>query len=460
MSRKTDAVVARTIGIDTGKNMLHLIGLDDNGAIVLREKVSRGRIAARLTNVPQCLIGIEAGMATHYVARELIALGHDVKQVPTAYARPFRQGHKNDFRDAHAIAEAVQRPSTRCVPVKTNDQLDLQALHRVRSRLISDRTAVINQIRSFLLEHGIAVRQGLRFLRQQLPELLAKRIDVLSPRMIRIIEDLSGDWRHLDGRIEQVTEEIEGLARGTEGCRQLMTVPGVGPIIASAMIAAIGNGAAFAKGRDFAAWLGLVPKQMSTGDRTILGRISKSGNRYLRMLFMQGARVILLRPENWQKHSCGAWLTAAAKRLHHNVLATALANKLARITWTVLAQGRSYEARVEPRTAEGSGCNLRAGPSHTQAKQKDTCRGLRVELRRWRNGLAVASVIWWHYWPFRAFLRIRSDARGYPRWPAAQTLRSRAGYRSARPIPSRSSHSACNARPEHRAAAMLFLISG
>jgi transposase len=141
------------------------------------------------------------------------------------------------------------------------------------------------------------------------------------------------------------------LARGTEGCRQLMTVPGVGPIIASAMMAAIGNGAAFAKGRDFAAWLGLVPKQMSTGDRTILGRISKRGNRYLRMLFMQGARVILLRPENWQKHSFGAWLTAAAKRLHHNVLATALANKLARITWTVLTQGRSYEARVEPRTA-------------------------------------------------------------------------------------------------------------
>jgi transposase len=145
MSRKTDAVVARTIGIDTGKNALHLIGLDDNGAIVLREKVSRGRIAARLANVPQCLIGIEAGMATHYVARELMALGHDVKQVPPAYARPFRQGHKNDFPDAHAIAEAVQRPSTRCVPIKTDDQLDLQALHRVRSRLIGDRTAAINQ---------------------------------------------------------------------------------------------------------------------------------------------------------------------------------------------------------------------------------------------------------------------------------------------------------------------------
>ena len=197
MSCNTDTVVARTIGIDTGKNTLHLIGLDDKGAIVLREEVSRGRIAARLANVPRCLIGIEAGMATHYVARELIALGHDVKQVPPAYARPFRQGHKNDFRDAHATAEAVQRPSTRCVPVKTDDQLDLQALHRVRSRLISQRTAVINQIRGFLLEHGIVVRQGLRFLRQQLPDILARRIDVLSPRMSRIIEDLGGDWRRL-----------------------------------------------------------------------------------------------------------------------------------------------------------------------------------------------------------------------------------------------------------------------
>lgn len=346
MLLKTDAGIATTIGIDTGKNTLHLIGLDDQGTIVLREKIARGRIRTRLANVPRCLIGIEAGMATHYVARELIALGHDVRQVPPAYAKPFRQAHKNDFRDAYAIAEAVQRPSTRCVPVKTDDQLDLQALHRVRSRLIGARTAVINQIRSFLLERGIAVRQGLRFLRQQLPEILAKRVDVLSPRMIRIIEDLSSDWRRLDERIDCVTEEIEQLAKGTETCRQLMTVPGIGPIIASAMVAAIGNGVAFAKGRDFAAWLGLVPKQMSTGDRTILGRISKRGNRYLRTLFMQGARVILLRPANWAKHSFGPWLTAAAKRLHHNVLATALANKLARIAWTVLAQQRNYEARV------------------------------------------------------------------------------------------------------------------
>ena len=395
MSHKTAATVAHTIGIDTGKNTLHLIGLDDKGAIVLREKIARGRIAARFANVPRCLIGIEAGMATHYVARELIALGHDVRQVPPAYAKPFRQGHKNDFRDAHAIAEAVQRPSTRCVPVKTDDQLDLQALHRVRSRLVGQRTAVINQIRGFLLEHGIAVRQGLRFLRQQLPDILAKRGDVLSPRMIRIMEDLSGDWRRLDERIKHITEEIEVLAHGSESCRQLMTAPGIGPLIASAMVAAIGNGTAFAKGRDFAAWLGLVPKQMSTGDRTILGRISKRGNRYLRTLIMQGARVILLRPANWAKHSFGLWLTAAAQRLHHNVLATALANKLARIAWTVLAQESQLRSARRAKSRIGSTCsNPPRGCPTLVPDATDTCRGLRVGWRKWRNGLAVAPVIW------------------------------------------------------------------
>ena len=351
MPRKTDTAVVHTIGIDPGKNTLHMIGLDGKGAIILREKVSRHRIAARLVNVPPCLVAIEAGMATHYMVRELVALGHEVKQVPLAYAKPFRQGHKNDFRDAHAVAEAVQHPSTRCVPIKTDTQLDLQALHRVRSRLIGERTAVINELRGFLLEHGITVRQGHRFLRQQLPQIRATRTDVLSPRMVRIIGDLVNDWEYLDERVETVTDEIESLAQGDVSCGQLMTVPGIGPIIASAIVAAIGNGAAFAKGRDFAAWLGLVPRQMSTGDRTILGRITKRGNRYLRMLFIQGARAILLHPASWAKHSFGPWLAAAARRLHCNVLTVALANKLARIALTVLMQGRNYEPRIEPATA-------------------------------------------------------------------------------------------------------------
>ena len=173
------------------------------------------------------------------------------------------------------------------VATKTAEQLDLQALHRVRERLVSQRTGIINQIRAFMLERGIAVRQGIGFLRTELPTILATRTDALSPRMLRVIEELAGDWRRLDQRIDALSGEIEALARQDQACSRLMTVPGIGPIISSAMVAAIGTGDVFSKGRDFGAWLGLVPKQISTGDRTILGKISRRGNRYLRVLFVQ-----------------------------------------------------------------------------------------------------------------------------------------------------------------------------
>jgi len=258
--------------------------------------------------------------------------------------RPYSRGQKNDFRDAEAIAEAVQRPTMKFVATKTAEQLDLQALHRVRERLVSQRTGIINQIRAFLLERGVAVRQGLRFLRAELPRILARPCKALSPRMLRVIEDLAGDWRRLDERIDGLSTEIEVLARQDAGCERLMSVPGIGPIISSAIVAAIGGGDAFSKGRDFAAWLGLVPKQSSTGDRTILGKISKRGNRYLRVLFVQAAWAVLIKPKSWARHGLKPWLEAAKKRLHHNVLAVALANKLARIAWSVLAHGRVFEA--------------------------------------------------------------------------------------------------------------------
>jgi transposase len=200
--------------------------------------------------------------------------------------------------------------------------------------LVSQRTGIINQIRAFLLERGIAVRQGIRFLRVELPRVLATHPDVLSPRMVHLIEGLASDWRRLDERIEDLSSEIQAIARQDAGCERLMSVPGIGPIISSAMVAAIGAGDAFNKGRDFAAWLGLVPRQMSTGDRTILGRISKRGNRYLRVLFVQAAWVVLVKPAVWERHGLKSWIVAAKRRLHHNVLAIALANKLARIAWT------------------------------------------------------------------------------------------------------------------------------
>ena len=219
----------------------------------------------------------------------------------------------------------------------------MQALHRVRERLVSQRTGVINQIRAFLLERGVAVRQGLRFLRAELPDILATRTEVLSPRMVRVIEDLAGDWRRLDERIEGLSTEITAIAHQDVACNRLMTVPGVGPIISSAMVAAIGTGDVFSKGRDFGAWLGLVPKQISTGDRTILGKISRRGNRYLRVLFVQAAWVVLIKPKSWERYGLKPWIEAAKKRLHHNVLAIALANKLARIAWAVLNKERNFE---------------------------------------------------------------------------------------------------------------------
>ena len=346
MTNQTSQATISTIGIDIGKNSFHVIGFDERGAIVLRQKLSRGQIAVRFANLPRCLVGMEACVGSHHLSRRLQALGHDVRIMPALYVKPYLKGQKNDFRDAEAIAEAVQRPTMRFVQTKTVEQLDLQALHRLRTRLVRQRTAVINQIRAFLLERGFAVRQGPNPLRRALPAILAKPGDELSPRMIQMIDGLCNDWHYFDHRIDALPSEIEALVKGDDACQRLMTIPGVGPLTASTMVAAVGDGSAFRRGRDFGAWLGLVPRQMSTGDRTILGGISKRGNKHLRTLFIQGAWAVLIRSKNWHKYSFGGWLEAASKRLHPCVLVVALANKLARIAWSVLNRGRAYEASL------------------------------------------------------------------------------------------------------------------
>jgi transposase len=343
---KPSAQIA-VIGIDIGKNVFHLIGLDQRGAIVMKAKLSRGQLETRLANLPPCLIGMEACVGSHHLSRRLIALGHDARLMPAKYVKPFLKGHKNDYRDAEACAEAVQRPTMRFVATKTEEQLGLQALHRVRARLVAERTATINEIRAFLLERGITVAKGIQRLRKALPDILAKAADALSPRMMRIVEALAADWRRLDERVEEISTEIETLARKEEPCQRLMTVPGIGPVISSATVATIGTGDLFAKGRDFSAWLGIVPKQLSTGGRTILGKISKRGNAYLRRLFVQAARVVLLKRVSWERHGLKSWIEAAAKRLPNNKLAIALANKLARIAWAVLHHGRNFEVSHE-----------------------------------------------------------------------------------------------------------------
>jgi transposase len=351
MSHQSTPSTVATIGIDIGKNTFHLVGLDQRGNIVLQLKTSRAQLERRLANVPRCLIGMEACSGTHHIGRQLGALGHDVRLIPAQYVKPFLKGHKNDYRDAEAIAEAVQRPTMHFVSIKTPDQMDLLALHRVRSRLVSRRTGVINQIRGFLIERGITVRQGPAPLRKALSDILSSNSPTLSSRMVRLISDLAEDWRRLDERIATVSAEIEALAEQDGPCQRLMTVPGIGPIISSAVVAAIGNGAGFKQGRDFGAWLGLVPKQESTGDRTILGKISKRGNKYLRTLFVQAAHVILARRPSAARRGLWPWIEQASKRLHRNMLAIALANKLARIAWAVLARGREYQPMTMPHTA-------------------------------------------------------------------------------------------------------------
>ena len=331
------------IGIDIGKNTFHLIGQDRNGKIVMRARVSRAQLMERLANVPRCLIGMEAGAGAHHIARRLIELGHDVRLMPAQYVKPFLKGHKNDYRDAEAINEAVQRPTMSFVAVKSAEQCDLQALHRVRSRLVRLRTGTINQIRGLLLERGIVMGQRTSPLRKALPAILADPPKHVSPRILRLIISLIEELNTLEARIASLSEEIETLATKDEACQRLMTVPGIGVIISSAVVSAIGTGGAFKQGRDFAAWLGLVPRQVSTGGRTKLAGLSKRGNCYLRTLFVQAAHVILVKKPAAAKAALWPWIERAAKRMaHRNLLATALANKLARIAWAVLARGHAY----------------------------------------------------------------------------------------------------------------------
>ena len=346
MLRQSTPSTVATIGIDIGKNIFHLVGLDQRGHVVLQLKTSRGQLDRRLANVPCCLIGMEACSGAHHIGRRLEALGHDVRLIPAQYVKPFLKGHKNDYRDAEAIAEAVQRPTMHFVRLKTPDQMDLLALHRVRSRLVGLRTGVINQIRGFLIERGITVRQGPAPLRKALRDILSSSSGGLSQRIVRLMIDLTEDWRRLDARIAAVSADIEALAEQDAPCQRLMTVPGIGPISSSAVVAAIGKGTGFRQGRDFAAWLGLIPRQESTGDRTILGKISKRGNKYLRTLFVQAAHVVLARRPSAAMQGLWPWIEQASTRLHRNLLAIALANKLARIAWAVLARGGEYQPKV------------------------------------------------------------------------------------------------------------------
>lgn len=332
-----------TLGLDLGKNWIHMVGLDENGQIVLRQRVRRNRLLAQTVNMPACLIGLEACCGAHHLGRALEAQGHRPRLMPPQYVTPFVKSNKNDYRDAEACAEAVQRPTMRFVPLKTDAQLDLQTIHRIRQRLVSRRTALINQLRAILLERGITVPQRRRVLESRIPTILADEQAGLSPRVRLLIEDLRIEWHDLDTRIETLDAELTASAKQDEACRRLCEIPGIGALNATALVAAVGNAAAFDKGRDMAAWMGLVPREYSTGGRQRLLGISKRGNKYLRTLLIHGARAALpylaVRDD-----ALGSWLRMLLARVHRNVAVVALANKLARIAWAVLTGNRRYEA--------------------------------------------------------------------------------------------------------------------
>lgn len=331
------------VGVDIGKDVFHLVGFDRSGQVVLRKKIKRISLQDNFAGFPRCVVGMEACLSAHFVSRVLRGMGFEPRIIPAIYVKPFSKGQKNDYNDAEAIAEAALRPNLRTVAEKNQDQLDLQALHRVRSRLVSRRTATINQIRAFLIEQGITVRAGLGALNNSFEAILDQRTDEISSRMRRVLTGLRDDWRWLDRRIDQVSEEIREVSRSEENCTRIMSIPGIGPMISTAMVAAIGKGEVFDRGRDFAAWVGLVPQQFSTGGRTILGRITKRGSRYLRMLLVQAARIIMMRPHLWPNYSFGSWLAGAVTRMPANKAAIALANKLARIAWSILRYGTSFD---------------------------------------------------------------------------------------------------------------------
>ena len=338
------------LGVDLGKNVCSVVGLDASGAVVMRRKVRRETLIGLAEKLPPCVVGMEACCGAHHLGRLFAAHGHDVRLMSPEYVRPYVKAQKNDDRDAEGVAEATTRPTMRFVDLKSQDQLDMQTLHRSRDRLVAERTALINQLRAILLERGLIAPQGKRKLGQFLSVLMDEQGGAdLSPRMVQLVEDARAQWVELDRRITAFDAEFVCWAKENEDARRLTTIPGIGAIVASALVAAVGRAESFDRGRDLAAWLGLVPRQFTTGGKAKLLGISKRGNKYLRRQLIHGARAAL--PYVAERDTpLGRWAKGLMSRAHRNVAVVALANKLARIAWAVLRRGQRFAAG-QPMTA-------------------------------------------------------------------------------------------------------------
>ncbi|RFC61761.1 IS110 family transposase [Fulvimarina endophytica] len=334
------------LGIDLGKNSCSLVGFDEAGAVVMRRRVRRENLIAFTAKLPSCVIAMEACCGAHHAGRTMQEQGHDIRLMSPEYVRPYVKAQKNDDRDAEAIAEAATRPTMRFVALKSEEQLDVQTLHRVRDRLVGDRTSLTNQIRSLLLERGHVVAQGHAKLRLALADLLEGETDRLGARMRFLLADMRRRWDELDGRVAAFDAEFAAMARNDERAKRLTTIPGIGPLNATALVAAVGDAATFSRGRDLAAWLGLVPRQVTTGGKPKLLGITKRGSKYLRKMLIQGARAAMPTLRGMDT-VVGAWLRGLLTRAHPNTVVVALAAKMARIVWALLRNACSYEVRPQ-----------------------------------------------------------------------------------------------------------------
>jgi transposase len=334
-----------TIGLDIAKSVFQVHGVDAAGQVVVRRQLKRRFVLAFFQKLPSCLVGIEACASSHYWSRELQALGHTVRLMPPAYVRPYVKRQKNDSADAEAICEAVTRPNMRFVPTKSIEQQGCLVLHRTRHLFIRQQTATINSIRAHLAEFGIVAPVGRRGV-EQLLEIVADANDTRVPEVARAcITALGVQLRALKAEILELDRRIMAWHRSNETSRRLDEIPGVGPALATALVASVADPKAFRSGRDFSAWIGLVPKQNSSGGKDKLGNISKQGDRYLRSLFTTGALAVIRYAKiHGTKHR--PWLAALLARRPTKVAAIALANKIARMAWAMMAKDERYKEPI------------------------------------------------------------------------------------------------------------------
>jgi len=335
----------KTLGVDLAKNLFHLHGVDAHGKVLVRKRLNRNKLLEFMANLPPCLIGMEACGGAHYWAREFRELGHEVKLMPPQYVKPYVKTNKTDYNDAEAICEAVGRPSMRFVGIKEVAQQDVQGLHRIRSGFMQARTRVVNQTRGLLAEYGIVVGRQVGQLRRRLPEILEDGENGLTAFGRELFAGLYQELVHLDERIRTCDEQMDRVFKGNEVCQRLAEVEGIGPITATALVASVGDPSVFRKGRQMSAWLGLVPRQHSTGGKAVLLGISKRGDRYLRTLLIHGARSVVSRAQG-KSDVRSRWITRLRQRVGMNKACVALANKNARIAWALLARGERYQVAL------------------------------------------------------------------------------------------------------------------